>query len=81
MAHVAGVDEQDFILSLLPRSSHEPEAGGYLSIEKQLGGQVHDAVDQSGIHQGFAYHVFAAAVAGEGSFRQDKPARPLALRW
>lgn len=50
----------------------EPEGRGYLGIEKELGGQVDDAVHEVALLDHAAAHVaFAIGLAGEGALGED----------
>ena len=76
-AHVAGVDEEylagavaEAVIGAVARE--EPEGRGYLGIEKELGGQVDDAVHEVALlDHAAAYVAFAIGLAGEGALGED----------
>ena len=80
VAEVAGIDKQDFFGAIAkaltpspsPRgrgveavAAQKPQAGGDLSVQKQLGGQIDDAVHQPRLDQRLADVTLARAFGGE----------------
>jgi len=59
MPHIPGINKEDFICAVAELAigfiaAQEPQAGRYLSIQKQLGRQVDDTIHQAGFNQFFA---------------------------
>ena len=52
--------------------AHEPEAGGYLGVEEELGGEVDDAVYEVGFDELLADFSFVVSLCAERAFGEDK---------
>lgn len=81
MAQITPINEQDFVLArvaVLAGTIHKPQGRWNLRIQKQLGRQVDDAINQVALgNQGPANIALTAGFAGECPFRQHhaRPAR------
>lgn len=77
MPQVAGIDKKDFIgavakLAVGLVAAQKPQAGRNLSVQKQLGGQVDDAVHQPGLDQFFADVPLAGGLGSQRALGQNK---------
>src|SRR5579875_3478204 len=77
-AELAGVDEQDFALTLAVAVAvavlgDEPQADGDAGVEEQPVGHGDDAVDEVGFDELAADVAFDAAIGGQGAVGQDEP--------
>ena len=77
MPHISSINEENFISSVAKLSvgfiaAQEPQAGGDLRIQKQLGRQVDDAIHQAGFKQFFADVSFTGCFGSQCTFSQNK---------
>jgi len=56
--------------------NEKPQAGGYLGIEKQLGREIHNAINQIVFHHRLAYLDFVVGFGSQRAIRQYKACLP-----
>jgi hypothetical protein len=78
MPHIAGINKEDFICAVAEFAvgfiaAQEPQAGGELGIQKQLGRQIDDTIHEAGFNQFFEDVSFTGSFGSQRPFCQNKP--------